>query len=195
VSATESQRKGVLALRERIRAFARHYLRDMVYAAHDGVVTTFAVVAGVRGAHLGYRAVLALGLANLAADGLSMAIGNYLGIKSERAADLQENFHEWDETTHALRHAAVTWFAFGIAGAMPLLPYLAGSAAPTALCLSMGLSAVTLFSVGVLRTQVTAQPAWRSGLEMLVVGALAGGAAFLVGEIVGRVIPGGRAAG
>ena len=65
--------------------FGRHYIRDIVYAAHDGIITTFAVVAGARGAGLNKWVVLALGLANLAADGLSMAIGNYLGIKSERA--------------------------------------------------------------------------------------------------------------
>ena len=29
-------------------AFGRHYIRDMVYAANDGIVTTFAVVAGRR---------------------------------------------------------------------------------------------------------------------------------------------------
>ena len=72
----------------RAEAFGRHYLRDIVYAANDGLITTFAVVAGTRGADLGAFAVLALGFANLAADGLAMGAGNYLGIKSERAAEL-----------------------------------------------------------------------------------------------------------
>src|SRR4029078_8063731 len=91
---------------ERWLGFGRHYIRDIVYAAHDGVVTTFAVVAGARGAGLGTRVVLALGLANLAADGLSMAVGNYLGIKSERAAELQGGYREWEETVHAARHGS-----------------------------------------------------------------------------------------
>jgi VIT1/CCC1 family predicted Fe2+/Mn2+ transporter len=60
------------------------YLRDFVYGAIDGAVTTFAVVAGARGANLGDSVVIILGLANLFADGFSMAVSNYLGTRAER---------------------------------------------------------------------------------------------------------------
>lgn len=59
------------------------FLKDAVYAANDGIVTTFAVVAGVVGASLDPLIILILGFANLFADGISMASGNYLGSKSE----------------------------------------------------------------------------------------------------------------
>lgn len=61
----------------------QNYLRDMVYGAIDGVVTTFAVAAGVAGANLAPQVVLILGAANLLADGFSMAIANYSGTKTE----------------------------------------------------------------------------------------------------------------
>lgn len=57
-------------------------LEDFVYGATDGAVTTFAVVAGVIGASLSPSVVLILGFANLFADGLSMAVGNYLAAKT-----------------------------------------------------------------------------------------------------------------
>ena len=57
-------------------------LEDFVYGATDGAVTTFAVVAGVVGASLSPSIVLILGFANLLADGLSMAVGNYLAAKT-----------------------------------------------------------------------------------------------------------------
>ena len=60
------------------------YLRDFVYGANDGIITTFAVVAGVAGANLSASVVLILGFANLLADGFSMAMSNYLGEKSNR---------------------------------------------------------------------------------------------------------------
>lgn len=60
------------------------YLRDWIYGGIDGVVTTFAVVAGVVGADLASRVVLVLGLANLVADGFAMAAGNYTGTQAER---------------------------------------------------------------------------------------------------------------
>ena len=59
------------------------YLRDWVYGGIDGTVTTFAVVAGVTGAALSTKALLILGVANLLADGFSMAAANFSGSKAE----------------------------------------------------------------------------------------------------------------
>jgi vacuolar iron transporter family protein len=59
------------------------YLRDWVYGGIDGAVTTFAIVAGSIGANLSAKVVLILGLANLLADGFSMAAANYSGTRSE----------------------------------------------------------------------------------------------------------------
>lgn len=59
------------------------HLRDIIYGALDGSVTTFAIVAGVAGAGLDPFVILALGFANLFADGFSMAAGNYSGTKAE----------------------------------------------------------------------------------------------------------------
>jgi VIT1/CCC1 family predicted Fe2+/Mn2+ transporter len=59
------------------------YLRDWVYGGIDGTVTTFAIMAGVVGANLSPGVVLILGIANLLADGFSMAAANYTGTKAE----------------------------------------------------------------------------------------------------------------
>jgi len=60
------------------------YLRDWIYGGIDGTVTTFAIVAGVVGAHLSASVLLILGFANLLADGFAMAASNFIGTKSER---------------------------------------------------------------------------------------------------------------
>lgn len=67
------------------------YLQEIVYGGNDGIVTTFAVVAGFAGAGaggqvagLGVMAVTLFGLANLFADGASMSLGNFLSIRSEQ---------------------------------------------------------------------------------------------------------------
>jgi len=73
------------AVRRRLGAPRRpSYLRDFIYGAIDGAVTTFAVVAGVEGAGLSASVVLILGGANLIADGFSMAVSNFLGLRAER---------------------------------------------------------------------------------------------------------------
>ena len=55
-----------------LSGLARHYLGDLVYGANDGIITTFAVVAGVSGASVPARTVWILGFANLIADGFSI---------------------------------------------------------------------------------------------------------------------------
>jgi VIT1/CCC1 family predicted Fe2+/Mn2+ transporter len=73
------------AIRQRLEAGHRHsYLRDLVYGAIDGAVTTLAVVSGVAGAQLSTGIVLVLGAANLIADGFSMAASNFLGTRAEK---------------------------------------------------------------------------------------------------------------
>jgi VIT1/CCC1 family predicted Fe2+/Mn2+ transporter len=72
------------AIRRRLESGPKHnYLRDWIYGGIDGAVTTLAVVTGVAGAQLSNWIILALGFANLFADGFSMAASNYLGTKSE----------------------------------------------------------------------------------------------------------------
>ena len=71
-------------IEQRLREGPRiSYLRDWVYGGIDGTVTTFAIVAGAVGADLSNRFLLILGVANLLADGFSMAAANYSGTKAE----------------------------------------------------------------------------------------------------------------
>jgi len=65
-------------------------LRQLVYGGNDGIVTTFAIVAGFAGAgaegaaEIGAIAVLLFGLANLFADATAMGLGEFLSSRSER---------------------------------------------------------------------------------------------------------------
>ena len=72
-------------------AFA-NYFKEIIYGGIDGIVTTFAVVAGFSGAalssetttQLSFLVVLLFGLANLFADAASMGLGNFLSVRSEK---------------------------------------------------------------------------------------------------------------
>lgn len=79
--------------------------------------------------------------------------------------------------------AAVSSFlCFSVGAAVPLIPYFAGS---TSLWLSLGVGGVGLFAVGAVVARFTARRWWLSGLRQLVLGALAAGATYAIGSLIG----------
>lgn len=79
------------------RHFVGKYIGDLVYGANDGIITTFAVVAGATGASLSPTIIIILGFANLFADGISMGASNYLGKRSEQDfAHAQREKEDWE---------------------------------------------------------------------------------------------------
>ncbi|MBI2589580.1 VIT1/CCC1 transporter family protein [Candidatus Berkelbacteria bacterium] len=215
------------------------YIKDLVFGANDGLITTFAIVAGVAGADLPISVVLILGFANLFADGFSMAAGDYLGSRSEldfvqsERADLEkailktpseakkalseyyysQGFRDsvlteltrivsshrraWVEALargrfrlpaedgQPYKNAGAIFLAFILVGSLPLLPFIL--ALPNAFLTSILVTTLTLFVLGALRTRVTRQDWFMSGLEMLAVGALAAGVAYAVGALLGSI--------
>lgn len=223
-------------IRRRIGAPAgRGYLRDVIYGAIDGAVTTFAIVAGVVGAELSTRVIIALGFANVLADGFSMAAGNYSGTKAElddarrlRAVEerhirlapegerselrailadkglegpvleaavdtIAANKTKWIDmmlveeyglspvVPHPMRAATATFLAFLAAGMVPLAPYLFSVEDP--FDWSIGLTALTFFAVGALKSVWSLAAWWRSGIETLLIGGAAAGIAYVVGTM------------
>jgi vacuolar iron transporter family protein len=72
------------AIHDRIHGKSKNsYVSDWILGGIDGAVTTFAIVAGVVGAALESQIIIILGLANLLADGFSMAASNYSAVKSD----------------------------------------------------------------------------------------------------------------
>jgi VIT1/CCC1 family predicted Fe2+/Mn2+ transporter len=175
----------------RHRSLVRRYLRDLVYGANDGIITTFAIVAGVAGAELSAGIVIILGVANLLADGFSMAASNYLSIRSGAAADRTDGVAVAEPP--ALRHALATFVAFVTAGAVPLAAYLAPAGPVDRFAAATALTMGTLFAVGASRTVVTRGSWWRNGAEMLLVGALAAAVAYGIGRLLAG-LTGGAAA-
>ena len=78
---TEEHRPEVI-IEKLKRPVKENMVSDAVLGGIDGCVTTFAVVSGVVGAGLHPSVALVLGLANLLADGFSMAVSNYESIKT-----------------------------------------------------------------------------------------------------------------
>lgn len=76
------------------------FLKEMVFGFNDGVVSTFAVIAGLTGGAAENKTVLLAALATLFAGILSMGLGTYLGSKSEKELYDKERKRELHEIEH-----------------------------------------------------------------------------------------------
>jgi VIT1/CCC1 family predicted Fe2+/Mn2+ transporter len=161
-----------------------HYLRDMVYGALDGVITTMAVLAGTEGASLSMRVGLILGMANLLGDGISMGASNYLGLRSEL-----EQTGGSVAAEAPWRHGLATVAAFIVVGSVPLLAFaIAGVNGWRVFPVAAVLAAAALVVAGAVRATFVGKTVARSAVEMLSVGAIAAGAAFVVGRLASALL-------
>ncbi len=79
--------------------------------------------------------------------------------------------------------AAISSFiCFSIGALVPLLPYLLGF---TSLWLALAVGGVGLFVAGAIVARFTNRAWWRAGLRQLLLGALAAGATYLIGALIG----------
>jgi VIT1/CCC1 family predicted Fe2+/Mn2+ transporter len=224
---------------ERRKANLLGEVREAIFGAQDGLVSTVAVVSTVAGATQDRFPVLIAGIASGLAGVFSMAAGEYLSSKSQReifeaqivgermevherpgeaeaeiaylleedglppeqARQVARTFAEHPEVLlktmvekelglavedagSPMQGALVMGAAFGLGALVPILPYLLLPIGPGIVVAVVATLAV-LFGIGVLKSRWTHRSWLSSGLEILVIGAIAG----VVGYFFGSVLP------
>tara|TARA_Y100000310_G_C20575834_1_gene760360 strand:- start:688 stop:1272 length:585 start_codon:yes stop_codon:yes gene_type:complete len=177
------------------------YIKSIVYGGLDGIITTFAIVAGVAGAALSANIILILGFANLIADGISMAAGDYLGTKSEieshknktlwKDSKLKRKFSRLDKGKSPIKNSVMTFISFAIFGLIPLLAYVLqtfNSKIINPFFISIILTAIALFILGSVKTKLTGKNWFKSGAETLVIGGVAASAAYYIGKYISNIV-------
>lgn len=241
----ELAKRGNLSLKKLEDAFHDRtsgvYLADVIFGANDGIVTTFAIVAGSVGANLPSSVVIILGFANLFADSLSMGFGNYLGQSSEREyekglrrkelweierfpaierQEIREIFAGWgfrdadldraveivsqDKNAWAnlmmahelgvyeeaagtpFKHGMAILTAFITAGFIPIVPFLLLPSGNKTAIVAAVLAGIAMFVIGAFRSRLTPMPWAKAGFQMLLIGGIASGVAYVVGEALSR---------
>lgn len=169
------------------------FVKAAVFGANDGIITTFAVVAGVAGAGLPPFIVIIMGVANMVADGISMAVGDFIGERSEQR--LRRIQGESYKKKRLWMGGVITFVAFVLAGTMPLLPYFAqalGVPVPSErqFTISIIATATALFVVGSLRSIPLKSKWYRCGVEQLSIGAIAAVTAYGLGFAIEHFVDG-----
>jgi VIT1/CCC1 family predicted Fe2+/Mn2+ transporter len=224
---------------ERRKAALLGEIREAIFGAQDGLISTVAIVNFVAGASTDPYYVLVAGLAAALGGIFSMAAGEYISSKSQREifdaqivdernevhrrpgeaeAELAYMFQEDglppDEAREVarimaehpdallktmvekelslsveelggspLQGALVMGTAFGLGSIVPILPhlFLTDDAAVIA---SVALTLAVLFGIGAVKSRWTHRSWWASGLEILLIGAVAGVAGYFFGSVL-----------
>ena len=85
------------------RVARRGRIREVVFGAQDGLLSTLALVTGVRGADQTRFAILVAGFAGALSGTISMALGAYIATKSQRdvfANELENERRQLAERPH-----------------------------------------------------------------------------------------------
>lgn len=171
------------------RARVAGTLRAGVFGMSDGAVSNLALVTGVIGSGAPRGAVIVAGIAGLLAGALSMAVGEYVSVASQR--EILTGGVDGEPPDEAigspLRAAGASLAAFAVGAVVPLLPFLllAGTAAAL---VAVAVTGLTLYALGAAISLLTAKPAWRSGGRQLALGLGAAGATYVIGQLVGTVV-------
>ncbi|MFQ5967125.1 MAG: VIT1/CCC1 transporter family protein [Acidimicrobiia bacterium] len=227
-------------LEGRHRAVGGNALRAAVLGANDGLVSNLSLVMGVAGATASRTAILIAGLAGLLAGSISMALGEWISVKSSRELYEQKLAGEREElrafpdeerdelvliyrskgippelaeelaTTimkneelaldtmareelgidpeelggSAWEAAIASFFLFAFGAIIPVIPYFFAEG-PTALAISVLVSAVGLFVIGAGISLITGRSVWFSGLRQLGFGMAAAALTFAIGSLLG----------
>ena len=90
--------------RERHAIHRIGWLRASVLGANDGIISTAALVLGVAAADSSRSAILTAGIAALVAGSVSMALGEYVSVSSQRDSERSDIAKEQWELTHLADH-------------------------------------------------------------------------------------------
>jgi len=134
-----------------------NWLRAGVMGANDGIVSTAAMVVGVAGAAVSDGALLVAGVSATIAGALSMAVGEYVSVSSQRDAVVAHGQVavgvDPDELTNAWHAAWASMVAFAGGALIPLLAILL-SPRDLAVPLTGGAVLLALAATGCISAQI-----------------------------------------
>lgn len=157
------------------------FVRNFVFGVEDSLVSTVGLLSGIAVAGVDKPTIIMTGMVLILVEAFSMGAGAWL---SEHSVEEYEE-HKEVPVLRTVRSAIIMFVSYVFAGLIPLLPY-ALTESRTAFILSIMLSLLSLFLLGVFNAHMIRTRTIKEGLITLMIG----GAAVLVGVIVGNVATG-----
>ena len=170
------------------------YIKSVVYGGLDGIITTFAIVAGVTGASLtSEKKEMSIlyqqkGLNVTDATKIVDILSKYQ--RPWVDAKLGEEIGLYPSKRSPFHSGVITFLSFVFFGFIPLIAYLIikNDLGSKAFLVASILTAGTLFFLGAMKHKVTGKNWIKAGSEMLLVGGIAAIVAYLIGYMLSGLV-------
>lgn len=155
------------------------YIRNIIFGIVDSLVSTVGLLSGIDVSGTTRSVIILTGVVYAFVEAFSMAIGTFL---SEESAEEYEAKSEVSDS-RPYDAAGIMFISFLLAAFIPIAPYMILSSS-VALWYSIALSLAALFAAGIIIAKVSQIQLIKHATKTV----LLGGAAILIGVIVGKVI-------
>ena len=156
------------------------YLRNIIFGISDSLVSTVGLLSGIDVSGTTTRqAIILTGIVYAFVEAFSMAVGSFLSEQSVEEYEVSGEVAENKPFTAGI----VMFLSFVLASFIPILPYVLFNLS-VALWVSIFLSIATLFILGLVSAKMVKVKMTKQAIRM----ALLGGAAILIGVIVGKFV-------
>jgi VIT1/CCC1 family predicted Fe2+/Mn2+ transporter len=161
-------------------------LRAGVLGANDGIVSTAAVVVGVAGASTAVRPILIAGTVAALGGAISMALGEYVSVSSQRDALRARDAEgeDADDGANPWQAAIASLGTFLVGAALPMLAILLP---PVSLRVPVTVVVVlvALGATGAIAAGIGGAPRARAAVRVVVGGAIALAVTYGLGTVIG----------
>lgn len=155
------------------------YLRNFIFGVEDSLVSTVGLLSGIAVSDVPRATIVLTGMTLIFVEAFAMAVGSFLSEEStEEYMRLKRKVFD-----RSFKAGSVMFLSYFLAGAVPLAPYVL-DAVERPLPLSVSLSLLALFALGLASGSIIGTNAARRGLKMMVLG----GIAIAVGAAVGSFV-------
>jgi VIT1/CCC1 family predicted Fe2+/Mn2+ transporter len=159
--------------------FRELYIRNIVFGVSDSLVSTVGLLSGIDASGTTRQIIILTGVTYAFVEAFSMAVGSFLSEESVEEDSVRGEL----KTSGPFTAGIIMFLSFIVASFIPILPYIFFGLA-SALFLSIGLSILALFIVGMVSAKKIKVGIMKHGLRM----ALLGGLAIVIGVIVGKFL-------
>lgn len=155
------------------------YFRNFIFGVEDSLVSTVGLLSGIAIANVPKETIFLTGVVLIFVEAFSMAAGSFL---SEASAEGYATGAD-APTRSSVIAGSIMFISYFLSGFIPLFPYLIWPVT-TALSVSVILSVIALFILGVVGARMSKTSWLKSGVRMTMIG----GVAIALGVLAGTIL-------